>query len=137
MLWHTMHNCPINCLFAAELLLGFGTISQSLSRRSDTPLFFQPATAFSPLACVYVLRQKAAVSSHHLDERWSHHQPNPVTAAPPIGKGWGVGYYDNHIALVKGRQFKQKALFLYLFPLSDCSDSGGGKSGSKILMTQL
>lgn len=58
-----MHNCPINCLFAAELLLGFGTISQSLSRRDDTPLFFQPSSAFLPVACVYVLRQKAAASS--------------------------------------------------------------------------
>ena len=64
-----MHNCPINCLFATEALPGFGTISQSVSRRGDAHLFFprpsslsRPPSSF-PQPRVYVLRQRAAVSS--------------------------------------------------------------------------
>lgn len=86
-------NYPINCLFvAAAVLLGFGAIAQKLVWVWPDALIFFFLFFFFSLVCVCVLRQRASMSHHHhLDERWSHHQPSPITAAPPQVEG-GVGW---------------------------------------------
>lgn len=114
-----VHNWPINCLFAAELLLGFGTISQGLSQWSDTPLFLHPflcflSSIFLPVACVYVLRQRAAVSSSSFRREMesssakSHHC-SPAT----IGRRGVLGYHDDHIKLVKVIPIKPRSFGVF------------------------
>lgn len=124
MLRYMMHNCPINCLFAAELLPGFGAISQSLSRRSEAPLFSRPSSLFCPLSSflwpvfMYWGREQQS-HHHHLDERWSHHRPSPIAAAPTaIGRGRVLRNHDNHTELVKGRPVKPKTFFFFFFFLN-------------------
>lgn len=128
MFWYMIHNCPINCLFAAELLLAFGSewVSQSLSR---CPLFSPSIPHVSVLylpscsLCLCTGSREQQSHHRHLDERWSHHQPSPIATARPqldAGRARVLCYHDNHFKLVKVWPV-ETSFFCFLF-FYDSSD---------------
>lgn len=95
-------NAPVITPLIACLLLqccwAFGTIAQKLVRAcpdvlmllcSQAFLFFCPLTSFLSLVFMCWGRGAPVSHRHHLDERWSHHRPRPITAAPPQVEGGG------------------------------------------------
>lgn len=72
-----------------------------------------------------------------MDERWSRHQLNPVTAAPPQMEMGVQHYHDNYIKLVKDI-LSQNLYFIVYFPTLHDNERGMGvKRSHKIVMRQL
>lgn len=158
MLRYMMHNCPINCLFATEALPGFGTISQSVSRRGDAHLVFPrpsslscPPSSFPPALCLCTEAESSGLiaiiwmrDGVIISQVPSPRPPPPLEGGGAAGGGWGallpwrprqIGQRETSQSKVVGFLF----VSVWFFPLHDRSDKGSWRvrRGSDAVMRQL
>lgn len=110
-----IHNCPINSLFAAEQLLAFGTISQSLSQRGDTPsrprcsVLYLPScsvclcTEAESSSLITIIWMRDGVIISQVPSLWPHQKWKVCVCV-----GGGLCYHDDLMKLVKVRPVKPK-----------------------------